>query len=237
MKRIQLFTMVLLLTLFSGCATYGQRSQPYESEGKRLAYVIDLSDKLQLQWIGTTVFNNARAEQVAEGWNVADRVAENVEAVLHGSANFSQITRIKDLPKISKGAPIPGIEADVLLVFHAGKSMDTAFGTNQGYSGMGLFQRSGFGMGPYSVGTVALEAEMFDVSSGKLVRKTGASDQGGGATLLDKTMHLNAEQLSALTTTLASVANHVSTICLENLGLKPWTRPVSGQGRIREVKF
>ncbi len=191
MKLIRLIAFVLLVTVFSGCATYGQRSQPYKSEAKRLAYVIDLSDKIQLQWIGTTVFNNARAEQVAEGWNVADRVAENVETVLHGSANFSQITRIRDLPMISKGAPIPGIEADVLLVIHAGKSTDTVFGTNRSFSGMGLFQRSGFGMGPYSIGTVALEAEMFDVSSGKSVRKTGASDQGGGATLLDKTMHLN----------------------------------------------
>lgn len=237
MKQFRLLTIVLCSTLFSGCASYGPRSQPFISEGKSLAYTVDLSDQLQLQWVGTTVFNNARAVQTADDWHVADHVAENVAAVLHDSTKFTQITRVKNLPEFGKGAPISGVNADFLLVIRAARSSEGAFDTNQGFIGIGLFQRSGFGMGPYSSVTVALEAELLDVHSGKSLRKTGASDLAGGGTLLHKSMHLNAEQLSTVKVLAASAANHVSTICLENLGLKEWVQPISSQGKIREIKF
>ena len=122
-------------------------------------------------------------------------------------------------------------------MIRAGRSTGGAFDTNKSFTGIGLFQRSGFGMGPYSSVTVALEAELIDARSGKSLRKTSASDLAGSAALLDKSMHLNPEQLSAVQTVAASAANHVSTICLENLGLKEWVQPISSQGNIREVKF
>ena len=68
MPAIRLFTIALIASVFAGCASYGPRAQPFNSEGKSVAYWVDLSDQLQLQWVGATIFNNASAVQTAPEW-------------------------------------------------------------------------------------------------------------------------------------------------------------------------
>jgi hypothetical protein len=239
-SAFRLSLLVAVGTVFAGCGSYGVRSQPYFSEGKSLAYVVELPDELQLKWVGTTVFNNSSAVQAVPGWNVAQHVAENVETVLRDSAKFTQLIHLKSLLLAPKGMPVTDTNADVVLRIRPGRSGmadQDQLGTNQGYSALGLFQRSAFGMGPYSSVTAALECELLDARSGKSLRKTSASENTSGVTLMDKSMHLNAEQLDAVMVTAASAANHASTVCLENLGLKPWVRSQGNQGHVPKMKF
>jgi hypothetical protein len=232
----------ILMTIFisfliHGCTSSGARYKPYPSTGKTLAYKIDVPDQLQLKWIGTTVFNNASTSQTVTNWNVADHLAQHVETVLRDSANFTRIIRLSGSEQIAIGQPIADRNTDVLLVIRSGRSTDTALGTNQNFSGLGLVQRSGFGMGPYSAVSAALEAELFDARTGKSLRKTANSSTGGASVLMDKSMRLSSEQLSLVTPVAASLANRVSTICMENLGLKPWVKPIDGRGNIPVMKF
>ena len=69
MQVIRLFTIALIASVFAGCASYGPRAQPFNSEGKSVAYWVDLSDQLQLQWVGTTIFNNALFKRLLSGKN------------------------------------------------------------------------------------------------------------------------------------------------------------------------
>jgi hypothetical protein len=225
MKKI---TLIILLFLLSACGSLGRRYEPLVLRDKNIVIQVLLKDELQLKWIGTTVFNNVERKQAAPNWGLAADVAAHLQEMLKQSNCAGCTFSIIAANDSSDGA-------DLLLKITPAMG-EQVLDTNQSYQGVAIIQRSVFGMKPYSTTAAALTMALIDLKTGKILREVSVHELGGGAVMLDESMALSAEQLVFAQSLTGSVARRASTVCLEQIGLKPFVGEINQQGRVKTIK-
>jgi hypothetical protein len=159
-------------------ACQSNKPAPPEVVGKRLAVYTDVPEEISIVWIGTTVFNNKSNTQrlLEPAANLSNPNANNT-ALLTGQMaeainavavdQLTQSKRFQSVQAISKSQyddwqktlTLPNVDA--VVVIKETSVADPAYGTNQYFSGIGLFQRSAFGSEPNATLHSVLRAELY----------------------------------------------------------------------------
>ncbi len=182
--------------------------------GRSVGVSVCLRDELQNVWIGTTVFNNDSAEQPVPDWRFAATTEQAVLAALQSSALFSDV---KVLPRCTdaKRASTQTLAVDVLLHIEPGVFPDQIGGTNQLQRGIGLFQRSVFGLDPFSGLHAVLAIQLTDLVSRKSV---GGAAYDPIAPIFDDSILLTPAQLDATKGQFTALLQQVAGSCMTQLG-------------------
>ena len=187
-------TWVALVVALSiaGCATTGVERVEQLKPGTRVAALAVLGDTLAIRHVGTTVFQNEKRDVNVPQWQI-DRYAETSAARLVGaSGRFKVITAdTTDARKRAgrtttgffsgphlEGGPqsIAGFAkqagADyVLVIAPSPLGGDPFMGTNQSFTGYGIYQRSSFGM-RRSLNFLTMRIVLHDGRTGEEIART-----------------------------------------------------------------
>lgn len=184
------FLVLALSFLLSACATVGTERVAKLENNTRITPLSLMGATLSIRGIGTTVFQNARAVAEVPEWEI-DKYAESVAAkaltdfkrlaVLHpDSAHFHSIKPI--IGSIAVGTKFEGgadsivafakeANADVVLVLLPALYGDPYFGTNQAFSGYGIYERGFLGT-KNAVNYVTMRVAVFDGRTGEEIART-----------------------------------------------------------------
>lgn len=185
------FARVLLLLLVSGCATVGVENVEQLKPGTKIVPLSLMGDTLAIRHIGTTVFQNERRDLAVPQWQI-DKYTEAVALrVIRDGGKF--IGELIDTEEARKNAGKLGIDfwtsgsvvqggpesiiklakdarADYVLVIGPSPIGDPFFGTNQGFSGYGIGQRSVFNL-KRGLNYLTMRVALLDGKDGKEVAR------------------------------------------------------------------
>lgn len=183
---------ILIYAVLTGCATVGTEQVEKLKPGTSIVPLSLMGDTLAIRHVGTTVFQNERRDTAVADWQI-DKYTESAVFRLAGNGNRFQIkvsetaaARIsaeklvmdfwtsratlqggkESVTKLAKDAG-----ADYVLVIAPAQLGDPFYGTNQGFSGYGVYQRSAFGS-RRAINYLTMRVVLFDGQSGVEVAKT-----------------------------------------------------------------
>ena len=153
----------------AGCSTVDKPSVHARLLGKSITVISTLGTTLRLTWRGTTVFNHERGEAFVPDWGFKEQLeAATVEQLL-ASGRFSSVqratltsTRREEALKELKELKTP---TDHVLLISGAMSGDSIWGTQEGFAGLGIAQRSVLRMTTESAAHVSLRADLLVPSS------------------------------------------------------------------------
>jgi len=165
-KKVFVLILCLTILLVNGCASSGVKFVQSIPDARKVLVMSFLGDNLNLELIGTTVFNNKHDAADVGIWSIDDAIemsfSENVTSRFalvraksipfrkdvgqlksEGFTNYilklrDHKTKIYDLARSEK--------ADYILIFSTYNSTDDKFRTSVSYEGYGVLQRSIFGI-------------------------------------------------------------------------------------------
>ncbi|MBI4987824.1 MAG: hypothetical protein HZC23_03290 [Rhodocyclales bacterium] len=189
MKRI---SAILMFAVLSGCATVGTEHVEKLKPGTSIVALSLMGDTLAIRHVGTTVFQNERLDATVADWQI-DKYAESVASRLISSGNRFQAKAVEtNEARASAGkivmdfwtskAVLQGgtgsvtklareAGADYVLVLGPAQLGDPFFGTNQAFSGYGIYQRSAFGS-RRAINYLTMRVVLLDGKNGTEVART-----------------------------------------------------------------
>jgi hypothetical protein len=191
-RPLPLLATFLFALLWSGCAT--TRVDPAAlARIKTVAVVSSLEEKLTCKLVGTTAFNNARydlpdapANRNTKTEQMAGRLlipaglsivrldtSAPVFRTTKSSLDFWTAKDNTDIQPLLKAVGAQGTP-DAVLLLNTFDVQDPFMGTNQIFSGYGLYHRSFFSMKQSQV-FVVLVGALYDARDGKPLARRGAS--------------------------------------------------------------
>ncbi|MGM9428949.1 hypothetical protein [Hydrogenophaga sp. MI9] len=148
----------------AGCATVDKPSVHARLLGKSITVISTLGTTLRLTWRGTTVFNNEQGEAFVPDWGFKAQLEAATVEQLKASGRFSSVqratitaTRREEALKELKELKTP---TDHVLLISGAMSGDSIWGTQEGFAGLGIAQRSFLALDSQSAAHVSLRADL-----------------------------------------------------------------------------
>jgi hypothetical protein len=183
----------LLLTAFlAGCATVGVEQVEKLQPGTKVVPLSLLGNVLAIRHVGTTVFQNKRRDLDVTDWQI-DNFGESIAArIIRDGHKFVALEADTKEARNSAGKLVSdfwtskaGLQggpdsvirlaakagADYILVLGPSQLGDPFFGTNQAFSGYGVYQRSVFGS-KRAINYLTMRVVLLDGKSGTEVART-----------------------------------------------------------------
>jgi len=171
LKRWLLWGLALALV---GCASFDPAIVKERTAGQPIEVVVGVPTDLTLAWVGTTVFNNESGREQLKELNVRDVVGQAATTMLKESNRYPSVSVVNSVEQTAelmiKGA---STSANLLLLYPCG-TPDIAFQSNQFYRGVGLMQRSLFGLTPRTAMHAVICGEVIDAASRTSIAKADA---------------------------------------------------------------
>lgn len=182
----------LLIVLLTGCATVGSDKVALQPQNTKIVAVSLMGNQLKIRHVGTTIFSNAKHDLDVANWNIDQQIEDDADAFLQGGGKFvvvkpaSMDYRDKfGVPKKSlwsgtipldhmkEGAQLVAKEsgADLVVLVREAEYGDPFFGTNQQFSGYGIYQRSFF-FSKQAINFVTMNVIVFDGKTGTSIAGT-----------------------------------------------------------------
>ncbi len=157
-----------------GCATVDPAMVRERAAGKSVMIVVGVPDEVVVQWIGTTVFNNEYGKERFEGVAVK-AIIGTTSADLLKQANRYSAVEVMNAPGHDREALLKEVTSstELSLVFSPCGFQDLAFGSNQSFHGVGVMQRSLFGLPPKTATYAALCADLVDGRTRERIASVG----------------------------------------------------------------
>lgn len=142
---------VIVSAAVCGCATVGADKVEQIKPGMTLAPISLMGDTLALRQVGTTVFHNDERDIDVANWRI-DRHTESIAGTVVAGKGKFKVTQA-DSGEVRKNVRLPRgfgpltalakrSEADYVLLIGPAPMADPFMGTNQKFSGYGIYQRS-----------------------------------------------------------------------------------------------
>lgn len=155
---------VVGLVALSGCSTVDKPTVQSRLTGKSITVISTLGTTLRLTWRGTTVFNNEQGEAFVPDWGFKAQLEAATVEQLKASGRFSRVeratitaTRREEALKELKELKTP---TDHVLLISGAMSGDSIWGTQEGFAGLGIAQRSFLALDSQSAAHVSLRADL-----------------------------------------------------------------------------
>ncbi|MBL8388573.1 MAG: hypothetical protein JNK17_10185 [Hydrogenophaga sp.] len=152
------------LVALSGCATVDKPTVQSRLTGKSITVISTLGTTLRLTWRGTTVFNHEQGEAFVPDWGFKEQLETATVEQLKASGRFSSVqratitaTRREEALKELKELKTP---TDHVLLISGAQSGDSIWGTQEGFAGLGIAQRSFLALDTQSAAHVSLRADL-----------------------------------------------------------------------------
>lgn len=194
MKFFRYFFVALTATGLWGCASVDKAAVQTATDGKSLAIAATLDSTIRLSWIGTTAFNNDSSKLERPDWQLASLALKDAETALSKGGRFTTVKAL-ELDRLTKEDVLkhPAAQvADLIVVISPSVGGDFVPLNEVPLRGIGVRQRSAFGLPPYSAAYASLEAGLFETKTGHqiaLVTETSLkmiADKTHGKAALDK---------------------------------------------------
>lgn len=163
-RRLLVRAATLPLLGLAGCATVDKPSVHARLLGKSITVISTLGTTLRLSWRGTTVFNNEFGEAFVSDWGLKEQLEAATAEQLKASGRFSRVqratltsTRREEALRELKELKTP---TDHVLLISGAASGDSIWGTQEGFAGLGIAQRSFLALDTQSAAHVSLRADL-----------------------------------------------------------------------------
>lgn len=186
------FLTVLWIVLLTGCATVGSEKLALRPQNTKVVVVSLMADQLKVRHVGTTVFSNAQHDVDVSNWNINQQIEDETNKLLQNAGKFAVVkaagTDFREkfgvpvrslwdgttsLDHVKDGVQVVAREsgADLVMVIRQAEYGDPFFGTNQSFSGYGIYQRS-FLFSKKAINFVTMNVNVFDGKTGESIAST-----------------------------------------------------------------
>jgi hypothetical protein len=148
----------------AGCSTVDKPSVQARLLGRSITVISTVGTTLRLSWRGTTPFNNEFGEAFVPGWGLKEQLENSTVELLRASGRFSSVQRVtitstrrEEAHKELKELRTP---TDHVLLISGAMSGDSIWGTQEGFAGLGIAQRSFLALDSQSAAHVSLRADL-----------------------------------------------------------------------------
>lgn len=212
--------MSLIAVLSAGCATFDPGANRARTEGKTIAVASKLGPSLNLLWIGTTVFNNEQGEYRLDNPRIEQTALSSAAWAISAEGRHRAVTFAEPFdPADAESRKKVADKADFLLVIQSGTAPDVVYRTNQVMRGVGVLQRSMFGLTPRAVVHAVLQGELFDVRTGESLGKTRATEFVDAPAFLETGPRIPAASLEQTLESAATRVKGAAITLVKDLGL------------------
>lgn len=189
-KQVRLLIALTVVTLMSACATVGTERTAQLKSGTSIATLSLMGDTLPIRVVGTTVFQNKKAEVKVPEWQIDSYTELVAGRLIRADGRFKVVQAdtadahaiMPKLTSIAGGTEFEGgneivvafgrnAGTDLVLVVVPALYGDPYFGTNQSFSGYGVYQRS-FLWAKNAVNFLTMRVALFDGKSGEEIART-----------------------------------------------------------------
>ncbi|OGT22959.1 MAG: hypothetical protein A2342_05055 [Gallionellales bacterium RIFOXYB12_FULL_54_9] len=169
--RLRRFALALTVLTATGCNTLDPKAVQTQTHGKTIAVASELGSNLNLQWVGTTIFNNEKGEIAVPAWKIDEQATKAMSTALLASQRYVTVTALTGISQLGDAVPkLPkGTKADFLLLIGHFNGGDPIYGSNQTFQGLGIAQRSFMGLEPPTQAHVGVTIQLFDLTANKSV--------------------------------------------------------------------
>lgn len=182
---------IYLVILISGCVSNDLQQVSKITSNEKIVVVAQFSDSFPVKTVGTTAFQNEYFEIDSSDWKTNEFIETEVANKL--SPNYTVVSNsfIRKNLKAPKndfvsGYPSPiknqavlkeasKINAKYILVISPSEFSDVYFGTNQRFSGNGIYQRH-----ENSIHYSQISFNLFNTTTGKFIATNGTIGHNGG---------------------------------------------------------
>lgn len=190
MCRMALFGLAMII--LAGCATTGVERVSQIRPGTTVTPLSLMGDVLAIRHVGTTVFQNESRDLDVAAWAIDKSAEAAAVRLMRNGGKLAVVTVETDNARRqagklgtnfwTSGATLQGgpesiiilarqAGADYVLVMGPVQLGDPFFGTNQAFSGYGIYQRSAFGS-KRAINYLTMRVVLFDGLSGEEVART-----------------------------------------------------------------
>ncbi|MFA6179119.1 MAG: hypothetical protein WC696_05855 [Candidatus Methylopumilus sp.] len=188
MHRLCLFALILMIAgLAPGCAIVGADKATQAPHGSKVAVVSLLGNQMSIQHLGTTAFNNKKWNIEVQSWAVDQYVEDQANLLVEAGNKFTPVKDKADGYRQKFGSleqnfwtgnrkyqyQSEGVQAlvaesgaDLVLMISPAEYGDVFFGTNQLFSGYGIYQRS-FLRDRNALSFLMMTVQLIDAKSGE----------------------------------------------------------------------
>ena len=191
MNTLSKVTILVIITILSGCAGMGAQKVLELEDNQKILVISSMGNEFDLLSVGTTVFSNESKSIPVNGWYVDDHIEKSISELSEKSRfdiKSQEILPLKNPPPVFMTSlwtlqiDFNGIkdhifsfakekEYDLILFVNSFEDEDTIFGTNQYYSGYGLYKRT-FLSSSRTVIYARVSVNLYDVNTQKKVTGT-----------------------------------------------------------------
>lgn len=175
-SRIRILAAAVTVLVAAGCTTLNPQLVETQTRGKTIAVASMLGPNLRLKWVGTTAFNNEEGEVAVPTWGLDAEATKATSSALLATQRYLTVKVFTNIAQAGEAMPqLPAdAQADFLLLLKPKEvgNPDPMYGTNQFFGGVGIAQRSFMGL-QKTRAHVAVNAELYDLSAGKLLGARG----------------------------------------------------------------
>lgn len=223
------FLAMLVAAGLSACATVDQAAVRGAAKGKSLAIVATVDSTLQLSWIGTTVLNNETSTIERPEWGLASLAVKETETALNNGGRFKSVKAL-ELGAISREEALKHPDAqsaDLIVVIAPSVGADFVAMFEVPLKGLGVRQRSAFGLPPYSTAYASLKAELIETKTGAQVVQVNETsikmitDKVHGRAALDKGAVLKPAMEPLVQEDMKTTVSAAVKSLIQRLGLGP----------------
>lgn len=192
LSRIPSIFLVVLLGLLTGCTTMGVERVSKLQANSKIVTLSLMGGTLAIRHIGTTIFQNEKNDLDVTNWQIDAYSESKAAQLVRGGGRFAVIDAKTDEARKAvggldtdlwtSGATIKGgagsivtfannAGAEYVLVLGPAQLGDPFFGTNQAFSGYGIYQRSMF-WSKKAVNYLTMRIVLFDGKTGEEIART-----------------------------------------------------------------
>lgn len=174
MSLVRYCLFCVVAVVLPGCASFDPVTVKDRTAGKPIEVVVGMPTDLTLAWVGTTVFNNESGREKLKGLNVRDVVGAATATMLKESNRYPSIAVVNSDEQVPERLTKSVSTSTNLLLLYPCAAPDLAFQSNQFYRGVGLMQRSMFGLTPRTAMHAVICGEVIDGTSRTSIAKADA---------------------------------------------------------------
>lgn len=162
MRRI-LFAMVAAVLFSAGCSSVDPALVRKQVGNKSIVVVVKIPNELPLTWVGTTLLNNESSVHTGPDWTIRHWIEERAVSLLRESGRNARALVLAPGTQLNLG-PLIDRSNEVVVVISPGYGPDKVFDRPPFVTGIGLRQRTWFGMEASSATYLRLDARVLNPS-------------------------------------------------------------------------
>lgn len=183
---------LLLIVLLSGCATVGSEKIGLQPQNTKIVAVSLMGNQLKVRHVGTTVFSNAKHDLDEANWNIDQQIEDATNKLIQSGGKFVVVKPASTDYREKFGVPVKSLwngttpldhkkegaqsiakesGADLVVLVREAEYGDPFFGTNQQFSGYGIYQRS-FLFSKQAINFVTMNVIVLDGKTGESIAGT-----------------------------------------------------------------